>query len=98
MSLVMTRWFLIGMLVCAAFAGTRAAHAQTFGVELHNNLMPAAGGMGGVSIAKPQDLTSGINGNPATLTQFVGTQVMFGGAWTEPTFNMTQDVRCRCSE
>jgi long-chain fatty acid transport protein len=79
------------MLVCAAFAGTRAAHAQTFGVELHNNLMPAAGAMGGVSIAKPQDLTSGINGNPATLTQFVGTQVMFGGAWTEPTFNMTQD-------
>jgi long-chain fatty acid transport protein len=47
--------------------------------------------MGGVSIAKPQDLTSGINGNPATLTQFAGTQFMFGGAWTEPTFNMTQD-------
>ena len=90
MSLVIIRWFSVGMLVWAALAGTRAAHAQTFGVELHNNLMPAAGAMGGVSIARPQDLTSGINGNPATLTQFAGTQFMFGGAWTEPTFNMTQ--------
>jgi long-chain fatty acid transport protein len=92
MSRVMIRWFLIGMLVFAGFAGTRAAHAQTFGVELHNNLMPAAGGMGGVSIAQPQDLTSSINANPATLTQFAGTQFMFGGAWTEATFNMTQDA------
>ncbi len=91
MSRVMIRWFLVGMLICTAFAGTRAAHAQTFGVELHNNLMPAAGAMGGVSIARPQDLTSSINANPATLTQFAGTQVMFGAAWTEPTFNMTQE-------
>jgi long-chain fatty acid transport protein len=90
MSAVMTRWLLVGVLICVSFTGTRGAHAQTFGVELHNNLMPAAGAMGGVSIARPQDVTSGINGNPATLTQFAGTQVMFGGAWTEPTFNMTQ--------
>ena len=53
MSLVIIRWFSVGMLVWAALAGTRAAHAQTFGVELHNNLMPAAGAMGGVSIARP---------------------------------------------
>ena len=65
-------------------------HAQTFGVELHNTLMPAAGGMGGVSIAQPQDLVSAINGNPAALTQFRGTQFIFGGAWAEPTFNLTQ--------
>lgn len=66
------------------------AEAQTFGVELHNNLMPASGGMGGVSLARPQDLTSGINGNPATLTQFSGTQFIFGTAWVEPTLNMSQ--------
>jgi long-chain fatty acid transport protein len=66
------------------------AHAQTFGVELHNTVMPAAGGMGGVSIAQPQDLTSAVNGNPAALTQFRGTQFLFGGAWVEPTFNLTQ--------
>ncbi len=66
--------------------------AQTFGVELNNTLMPAAGAMGGVGIARPQDLTSAINANPATLTQFRGTQVLFGGAWAEPTFNISQHV------
>jgi len=71
-------------------AGGPSAFGQSFGVELHNTLMPASGGMGGVSIARPQDLTSAINGNPATLTQFRGTQFMFGGGWAEPTFNMTQ--------
>ncbi len=76
----------------AALSGTRTVHAQTFGVELHNNLMSASGGMGGVSIAEPQDLTSGINGNPASLTQFAGTQFTFGGAWAEPTINMNQQA------
>jgi long-chain fatty acid transport protein len=67
-----------------------AARAQTFGIEANNTLMPAAGGMGGTSIAQPQDLTSAINGNPATLTQFHGTQCLFGIAWAEPTVNLTQ--------
>jgi len=69
---------------------SRAVHAQSFGVELNNTLMPAAGGMAGVSVAQPQDLTSAINGNPATLTQFQGTQFIFGGAWAEPTFSLRQ--------
>src|SRR6476659_1717897 len=68
----------------------RAARAQSFGVELNNTLMPASGGMAGTSIAQPQDLTSSLNGNPGTLTQFQGTQFTFGGAWAEPTFNLTQ--------
>lgn len=68
----------------------QTAFCQTFGVELHNNLMPASGGMGGVSIANPQDLTSAINGNPATLSRFRGTQFLFGSSWAEPTFNMSQ--------
>lgn len=67
-----------------------SARAQTLGTELHNMLMPASGGMGGVSIARPQDLTSAINGNPAALTQFAGTQFLFGGAWAEATFTMDQ--------
>ena len=66
------------------------AQAQTFGVEAHNTLMPASGGMAGASIARPQDLTSAINGNPASITQFTGTQFLFGGAWAEPTFNLNQ--------
>lgn len=63
-------------------------HAQAFGVELHNNLMPAAGGMGGTSIAEPQGVISAMNGNPATMTQFRGTHFQFGGAWIGPTVNM----------
>jgi long-chain fatty acid transport protein len=79
--------------VCFAGAlafGTSSVQAQTLGVELHNVVMPASGGMGGVSIARPQDFLSGINGNPASLTQFQGTQFTFSGAWAEATFNQTQ--------
>lgn len=77
-------------LFSTAILASSYANAQPFGVELHNTLMPASGGMGGVSIARPQDLVSSINGNPASLSQFRGTQFHFGGAWSEPTFNMTQ--------
>ena len=64
------------------------ALAQAFGVELQNTVMPASGAMGGASIAQPQDLLSAINGNPATLSQFRGTQFSFGGVWDEPTVNL----------
>lgn len=76
--------------IVALWAAGNTAFGQSFGVELHNTLMPASGAMGGASIAQPQDLVSGLNGNPATLTQFSGTQFIFGGAWAEPTFNMSQ--------
>lgn len=52
--------------------------------------MPASGGMAGTSIARPQDVTSALNANPAALSQFRGTQFLFGGAWAEPTFTLTQ--------
>ena len=79
----------VGFAGALAF-GTSSVQAQTLGVELHNVVMPASGGMGGVSIARPQDFLSGINGNPASLTQFQGTQFTFSGAWAEATFNQTQ--------
>lgn len=74
-------------LLCFLFFG-QEVDAQGFGVELHNNLTPAAGGMGGTSIAEPQDLLAAINGNPATVTQFRGTHFTFSGAWVEPTINL----------
>lgn len=73
-----------------SFGVAEQVFGQTFGVELHNTLMPASGGMGGVSIARPQDLASAMNANPAALTQFRGTQFTFGGGWAESTFNLTQ--------
>ena len=79
----------ITLLLTLVLLSTRAAHAQSFGVEVFNNLMPASGGMAGASIASPQDLQSAINGNPATLTQYRGTQFGLGGAWIEPTYNLS---------
>ena len=73
-----------------AAGSSSVSHGQSFGVELQNTLMPASGGMGGVSIARPQDLTSAMNANPASLSQFRGTQFSFGGGWAEATYNLTQ--------
>ena len=69
---------------------TRTAGAQSFGVELHNTQMPASGGMAGVSIARPQDPISAINGNPASLTQWSGTNFTFGGGWVDATMTFDQ--------
>jgi long-chain fatty acid transport protein len=74
--------------VCAT---TKEARAQAFGIELHNTLMPASGAMAGASIARPQDVQSAL-ANPATLTQFRGTQFAFGGAWVEPTIRVDNDA------
>jgi long-chain fatty acid transport protein len=76
---------LIGLTLVSA----RTVRGQSFGIELLNNVMPASGGMAGASIASPQDLQSAINGNPATLRQFRGTQSSISGAWIEPTYNLS---------
>lgn len=84
------RWIAAASMLFAVAAWPAIVWAQSFGVDLHNTLMPASGGMGGASIAMPQDLTSALNANPAALTQFGGTQFLFGGAWAEPTMNLDQ--------
>ncbi|HEY1065514.1 MAG TPA: outer membrane protein transport protein [Pirellulales bacterium] len=81
------------IVVAAVWLGVglpRIALAQPFGLELHNTLMPASGGMGGVSIARPQDLLSTFNANPATMSQFEGTQFVLGSAWADPNIRITQ--------
>ncbi len=86
-----TRAMQLGQVMAVAvWLSTAVAFGQGFGVESHNTLMPVSGAMGGASIARPQDMLSGVNGNPATLAQFSGTQFTFAGAWVEPTFNMQQ--------
>ena len=56
---------------------------QGYGTDTQNVLTPAAGGMAGVSLALPQDVPAAIFGNPATLSQFHGTQFCLGGVWVE---------------
>jgi long-chain fatty acid transport protein len=79
---------LLGLMPLSA----KIAHAQSFGVELFNNVMPASGAMAGTSIASPQDVQSAIRGNPSTLTQYQGTQFAFGSAWIEPTYNLSVEA------
>ncbi|PQO27717.1 hypothetical protein C5Y97_26845 [Blastopirellula marina] len=86
----MKQFVKILLAIAVVTGGSVEAFGQSFGIELQNTVMPASGGMGGASIARPQDLTSAINANPASLTQFQGTQFLFGGGWVEPTITMDQ--------
>jgi long-chain fatty acid transport protein len=70
----------LGLIVAAQ---SQVARGQGYGSDTQNLLTPAAGGMAGVSLALPQDVPAAIFGNPATLTQFHGTQFTMGGAWVE---------------
>ena len=80
----MRNYLRLGVIVVVILAGaTPAARGQGYGTDTQNVLMPASGGMAGVSLALPQDVPSAIFGNPATLSQFLGTQVSFGGGWVE---------------
>ena len=78
----------LGALV-TMFTGSQL-HGQAYGIELHNNAMPASAGLAGTSLTRPEDNLSAINGNPATLTQYSGSIFTFGGAFIEPTYNVTQ--------
>ena len=77
---------LLGVVAVAAVILTcvgRPSYGQGYGTDTQNVLTPAAGGMAGVSLALPQDVPAAIFGNPATLSQFHGTQFCLGGAWVE---------------
>ena len=82
--------FLFLLVSAIAFLPAQVTFAQPYGVSGGNNLMPASGGMGGTSVARPQDFLSAINFNPAALTQYEGTQFTLAGTWAEPTFNLDQ--------
>lgn len=74
--------------VASLFVG-QVAFGQSYGIELHNNMMPASGAMGGASFTRPQDVQSAINGNPATMRQYSGPVFGFGGALIEATYNVS---------
>ena len=84
-------------ILTAVVAEAELAHGQGYGSDLQNVMAPASGGMAGVSIARPQDVPSAIFGNPATLSQFEGTQFTLGGGWVEgyPTVTNTDPLFVR---
>ncbi|MFA9460054.1 OmpP1/FadL family transporter [Thiohalorhabdus sp. Cl-TMA] len=67
------------------------ANAGPHGFDLHNTLMPASGGMAGTSLATPLDVPSALYGNPATLSQFRGTQAAFGATLYKPRVEINHD-------
>ncbi len=81
MDVKLRRIALFCSLACACQAS--AAFGQGYGSDLQNIMTPAAGGMAGVSVARPQDVPAAIFGNPASMTQFKGTEFTFGGGWIE---------------
>ena len=82
------RW--LALLLLLMIVAAAPAHAQLYGIDFRNTLMPASGGMAGTSVAAPQDFLSAINGNAAALAQFEGTHFTIAGAYDEPTVRLTQ--------
>ena len=88
----MRNFFVFAAIVALLVACLPAmAFGQGYGTDTQNVLTPAAGGMAGVSIAEPQDVPAAIFGNPATLSQFHGTQFTLGGGWVEGYPTVTND-------
>ncbi len=79
------------IIVMAVSMHSGLARGQGYGTDLQNVMTPAAGGMAGVSIAQPQDVPAAVFGNPASMTQFQGTQFTLGGAWAEAYPTITND-------
>jgi len=74
-----------------AFGGVSSVHAGPYGYDLHNVLAPASGAMAGTSIARPQDNVSATFGNPATLSEFKGTEFTFGASFYKPEVDLQHD-------
>ena len=89
----MTRYSRITVaLITITLSGySQIVRGQGYGTDTKNVLAPAAGGMAGVSVAEPQDVPAAIFGNPASMTQFHGTQFTLGGAWVEGYPAVTND-------
>ena len=78
-------------MAAAMLVAAPTAQAGPYGYDLHNTLAPASQGLAGTSIARPQDTVSSVFGNPATLTQFTGTQFTFGATFYKPEVKLEHD-------
>jgi len=67
------------------------AFSGTFDTDLNNNLLPATGGMGGVSVARTVEAAAVI-GNPATLSQYnEGNSFTFGASYFDHTLRANEN-------
>jgi len=85
------RIIISAMVLAFVVIGVPMVHAGPYGYDLHNVLAPASAGMAGTSLARPQDTVSAVFGNPATLSQFTGTQFTFGATFYMPHVDLEHD-------
>jgi len=64
----------------ALFFASTAALATSAGTDLNLTTKARAGGMAGAAYTMPQEPSAAVFGNPATLTQFKGTNFNFGAS------------------
>lgn len=79
----------IATMVSSICCGT--VYAGPHGYDLHNTLAPASAAMAGTSIARPQDTVSAVFGNPAGLSEYMGTQFTFGATFYKPVVDLEHD-------
>lgn len=88
---MMNRIRIAAVALMILFIGIQSGYAGPYGYDLHNTLAPASAGMAGTSIARPQDNVSSLYGNPATLSQYGGTQFTFGATFYMPVVDLEHD-------
>lgn len=66
------------------------AHATNVGTDTNLGYKAAAGAMGGAAYTAPQEASSALFGNPATLTSLKGTQFNLGASYLGVTAQNTQ--------
>lgn len=77
------------VLSVAALAFSGQVMALNTGTDMNLAYKPAAGGMAGAAYTRPQDVSSALFGNPATLTQFKGANVSLGASYMDPLLDVT---------
>jgi len=76
---------LAGVMLVTHLGGAGEALAGPRGSEFDLTLTPAAGGMEGVGLVRPQDPVAMLFGNPGTLTQLEGSNAFtIGGTFVNP--------------
>lgn len=79
------------LVIGGAFATSGGiAHATNVGTDTNLGYKPAAGAMGGAAYTAPQEASSALFGNPATLTSLKGTTFNFGASYLGVTAENTQ--------
>jgi long-chain fatty acid transport protein len=70
--------------------GWSMAFALNTGTDTDLSLAPAAGGMAGAAFTRPLEPAGAVFGNPATLSQFPGTQFQIAASFLVPKVDVSQ--------